>query len=670
MKKRNKYEGFKAGKHRGVSKICLVLVLSGLLMMSGIGITSGIDLSSSLVPHPVYGTATWDGSGNAVGADVKVVSNYGYLTDTVGSDGSWQVDCGDPGADWPSGTSFVVSITGSGAHDGWSGQATGVKSGEYSDLGNIVVYPNKTPNTPSKPSGPINLGVGVSEEYITSTTDPNWEDQVQFQFYWGDGSYSSWTGLVDSEISVDVSNDWSKAGTYNIKAHARDEHGATSGWSSVLSVLVNDPPYTPSTPSGPLYLGVDVSGIFFVNTVDPDDHQVQYQFSWGDGNFSDWSRLVDSGTSRSMSHSWSTAGTYVVKAQARDEYDAESDWSDRLSVIVNDPPDTPSTPSGPITLKVNQYAKYSSSTVDPDGHQVQFRFDWNASGGHEYSDWADPVDSGKPGEMYYYWDTAGIYVVKAQAMDIYGNMSDWSDGLSVIVSDPPDTPSIPSGPATGDTSGSYTYSSITTDPDNHDVRYGWDWDGDGSVDDWTDFHASGTSVSISHKFEFAGSYYVQVKAEDMYGAQSGFSSALTVVITGVNNPPDTPSKPSGPTTGKHGIIHSYTTSCSDPNKDDVFYLFDWGDGTDSGWQGPYNSGAIMSVSHSWTKGNYQIKVKAKDSKGAESGWSELLSVNMPKNKQSTHSVVVEFMERVIERFPWLEQVFSLFPIFNRLFGFI
>jgi len=660
MKKRSKYERLEAGNYRGVSKICLVVLLSGLLMISGIGITSGIDLPSSIVPHPVYGTATWDGDGNAVDASVKVVSDYGYLTDIVDSDGGWQIDSGDPGADWPSGTSFVVSITGSGAHDGWSGQATGVKSGDYSNMGNIIVYPNKSPNTPIKPSGPINLGVGVSEEYSTITTDPNWEDQVQYQFYWGDGSYSIWTDLVDSEISVDVSNDWSKAGTYNIKARARDEHGATSGWSSALAVLVNDPPYIPSIPSGPLYLGVDISGIFFANTVDPDDHQIQYQFSWGDGNFSNWSCLVDSGTSRSMSHSWSAAGTYVVKAQARDEHGATSSWSDELSVVVNDPPDTPNIPFGPTTRKVNQFAWYSSTAVDPDDHQVQYWFDWDADGDHEYSDWTYPVESGGSGEMQHYWDAAGIYVVKAQAMDIYGNMSDWSDGLSVIVNDPPDTPSIPSGPTTGDTSGLYTYSSSTTDPDNHDVRYGFDWDGDGSVDDWIDFHTSGIPVSISHTFEFAGSYYVQVKAEDTYGAQSSFSSALTVVITGVNNPPDTPSKPNGPTTGKPGIVNSYTTNCNDPNKDDVFYLFDWGDGTDSGWMGPYNSGAIMSASHSWTKGNYQIKVKAKDSKGAESGWSDPLSVSMPRTKPYTDRPFQWFLQNFLENHPLIYQLFQRF----------
>ena len=63
------------------------------------------------------------------------------------------------------------------------------------------------------------------------------------------------------------------------------------------------------------------------------------------------------------------------------------------------------------------------------------------------------------------------------------------------------------------------------------------------------------------------------------------------------------------------------------------YWFDWGDGTNSGWVGPYASGATVSATHSWTsQGSYQIKVKAKDTSDTESVWSDPLAVSMPKQK--------------------------------------
>ena len=65
----------------------------------------------------------------------------------------------------------------------------------------------------------------------------------------------------------------------------------------------------------------------------------------------------------------------------------------------------------------------------------------------------------------------------------------------------------------------------------------------------------------------------------------------------------------------------------------MYYLFDWDDGTDSGWDGPYNSGDTVSLSHIWeAEGTYQVKVKAKDEQGAESVWSDPLAVSMPKSK--------------------------------------
>jgi len=48
--------------------------------------------------------------------------------------------------------------------------------------------------------------------------------------------------------------------------------------------------------------------------------------------------------------------------------------------------------------------------------------------------------------------------------------------------------------------------------------------------------------------------------------------------------------PSGPANGKTGVECTYSTSTTDPNNYDLYYLFDWGDGTFSIWLGPYASG--------------------------------------------------------------------------------
>jgi len=99
--------------------------------------------------------------------------------------------------------------------------------------------------------------------------------------------------------------------------------------------------------------------------------------------------------------------------------------------------------------------------------------------------------------------------------------------------------------------------------------------------------------------------------------------------------PIRPSIPNGPTGGKIVEEYTYSTSTTDPNGDQIYYLFDWGDDTDSGWLGPYNSGEEIEASHIWTeKGSFEIKVKAKDIHGSESDWSDPLSVSMPRYRTS------------------------------------
>jgi hypothetical protein len=128
------------------------------------------------------------------------------------------------------------------------------------------------------------------------------------------------------------------------------------------------------------------------------------------------------------------------------------------------------------------------------------------------------------------------------------------------------------------------------------------------------------------------------------------------VYASFNNPPNTPTI-TGQTNGKIKVEYTYTSSTTDPQEDQVFYLFDWGDDTNSGWLGPYASGATANAIHKWTvKGTYQIKVKAKDIKGDESDWATL-KVSMPRTYMYNPLIL-----RLLERFP------NAFPILRHLMG--
>jgi hypothetical protein len=74
----------------------------------------------------------------------------------------------------------------------------------------------------------------------------------------------------------------------------------------------------------------------------------------------------------------------------------------------------------------------------------------------------------------------------------------------------------------------------------------------------------------------------------------------------------------------------------DPDEDQIYYLWSWGDGNISNWEGPYNSGEIVNASHTWSqKGTYLIKVKAKD-QFEESEWSDSTTINIMKSRQHNY----------------------------------
>jgi hypothetical protein len=248
-------------------------------------------------------------------------------------------------------------------------------------------------------------------------------------------------------------------------------------------------------------------------------------------------------------------------------------------------------------------------------------FDW----GYGTTSETDYVASGIQASGSHTWSSGGTYLVKAMANDSKGANSGWSAAktVNIVGNSPPRTPAKPTGLSLGKTGTSYSYATYAADPDRDRVLYTFDW-GDGTTTA-TGYVASGTQATGSHAWSSGGTYLVKAMATDSKGANSGWSSPMSVVI---NTPPNLPNVPSGPSSGIHGAYYTYTTSANDPEGNRVKCTFDWGDGTIS-TTALVNSGASVSASHKWNRATtYQIKAKATDSQGASSGWSGPLSVRM------------------------------------------
>jgi len=118
--------------------------------------------------------------------------------------------------------------------------------------------------------------------------------------------------------------------------------------------------------------------------------------------------------------------------------------------------------------------------------------------------------------------------------------------------------------------------------------------------------------------------------ENWYGDGSDKDyNDMVISLENVNNPPNTPSTPSGEAYPYKGDTYTYSTSTTDPNGDNVYYQFDWGDSSQPTTVGPYTSGATASAQHTWNAvGTFNVKVKAKDPYDKWSNWSQTLTVEV------------------------------------------
>jgi len=106
---------------------------------------------------------------------------------------------------------------------------------------------------------------------------------------------------------------------------------------------------------------------------------------------------------------------------------------------------------------------------------------------------------------------------------------------TVKLNSSPYSPSKPSGPTEGNVGEVYSYNTSTIDPDGDKVRYGWDWNGDKVVDEWTNFYNSGDTVTASHSWSVRGTFQINVKANDSTGRESDWSDSLSVTIPKYKN---------------------------------------------------------------------------------------------------------------------------------------
>jgi predicted choloylglycine hydrolase len=161
-------------------------------------------------------------------------------------------------------------------------------------------------------------------------------------------------------------------------------------------------------------------------------------------------------------------------------------------------------------------------------------------------------------------------------------------------------------------------------------------------------------IYLYHYYNYNNVIEIDIYEEFENGIQSIYLPSLFEPLN--NQPPNVPTNLEGQLSGRNG--NEYTYSCDlviDPDNtpNEIYYMFDWGDYSNSNWIKPSYGSNKIYASHTWNEqGIYEIKVKSRDIFGLESEWSDSIEVSMPKSKLQID--FNQWLFRLIQRFPILE----------------
>jgi hypothetical protein len=290
-------------------------------------------------------------------------------------------------------------------------------------------------------------------------------------------------------------------------------------------------------------------------------------------------------------------------------------------------PEFPTTPIGKPFVILSA----SSNIVKEDVENVVFTaiaYDFNGYIESYFFDYGDGHESGWVSDSSISWtySSPGEYKARVKVRDDDGIESDWSYPVNItvtsinkpiaILSAYPTTVKEDVESVTFDASASY-------DPDGSIVSYFFSF-GDGSESGWI------SSSKVSKVYSEPGSYLAKLKVKDNDGLESDWSNTIIITVTSLPPPPPENQKPTArlsayPTTVEEDY-QSVTLDASasyDPDGSVVAYLFDYGDGTNSGWT---TSSKISKIYNN--VGEYFVKVKVRDDKGSESDWSDAIKIKV------------------------------------------
>jgi|GEM_PF-1039361 len=246
----------------------------------------------------------------------------------------------------------------------------------------------------------------------------------------------------------------------------------------------------------------------------------------------------------------------------------------------------PSAPTVTITNGSAAYAqntvKFSASSTDPAGRALSFTWD--------FGDGSSAVSGASVAHLY---ATVGTFNLKLTATNT-ANASTTSTIPIQVLSPAPSTPQLTIN------NGAVVYATVaaslsasSTDPLGLNLGYAWDF-GDGQ---------NATGASVTHVFNAAGTYTLNVKATNTASQSTSATQQITVLSPSVT----TPTISSSPSSPRAGQAVSFVGKATSSKGLAITYQWQFGDG---------GTATGSNVSHTYASaGTYNVSLTAQDNNG-------------------------------------------------------
>ncbi|HEX3018749.1 MAG TPA: PKD domain-containing protein, partial [Chitinispirillaceae bacterium] len=459
----------------------------------------------------------------------------------------------------------------------------------------ITVTQPQRPPVVSFTANPTSGDAPLNVEFDgAASSDPD-SDPLSFTWNFGDGKTG--TGSIASHV-------YSTPGTCTVTLRVDDGNGNSDSESIIITVTQPQrPPYasftaTPTSGDAPLNIEFDGTA-----SSDPDSDPLSFTWNFGDEK---------TGTGSTVSHVYSTPGTYTVTLTVEDGNGNSDSKSVLITVTQPQRPPVASFTANPTGGDAPLNVEFDgTASSDPDGDPLSFA--WNF--GDE--------KTGTGSTVSHVYSTPGTYTVTLTVEDGNGNSDSKSIIITVTQPQRPPVAAFSANPSSGDAPLNVEFDgTASSDPDSDSLTYAWNF-GD---------EQTGAGSNLSHVFAAPGSYTTTLIINDGHGN----TDSKSVVIT-VTQPQRAPvaAFSANPTIGIAPLIVTFDgLSSYDADNDKLTFSWNFGDGI-------HDTGSI--VSHVYmNSGLYNAILTVTDEYGNADSHSIEIIVDYKTSIHTVHSTVPTF----------------------------